>query len=270
MTILSNQNGSKNDREELVKVYETTNYDQFKFLNENRKIESTHVERLIASIQTHNKLKQEPIEVTENLEVTDGQHRLMAAKRLGIPIYYKFDHDFKIRDIALSNSIRLNWTLANYLDFYSSQGYDDYIQLKKFSSDMGVTLIVSLDWLAKNPNIAKASFKAGSYKFEVNSDVLDAMLATRKLIAIMKEERMVRPQNMFGRLNFHRACRKFFTNPLVDINKFFDRVSRCPHAIYVSSLEGYVTQLVQIYNFDSRSEKTRINIRKEGDKLDIV
>lgn len=71
-----------------VGIRSTTNYDKFKIHPYGRKISKKHVNRLVDSISRENHLDSSPILVNLNFEIICGQHRLMAAKKLGVPIYY--------------------------------------------------------------------------------------------------------------------------------------------------------------------------------------
>jgi hypothetical protein len=68
-------------------IYKTTDYDIFKTLAENRPISVKQVGKLVREIQRKNMLHIKPIDVTADMEVVDGQHRLAAARELGVPIY---------------------------------------------------------------------------------------------------------------------------------------------------------------------------------------
>lgn len=82
----------------------TTNYDMFKFRDDNRtKIRKRHVDTLAESIQRNNQLEKHPIVVNQDMEIINGQHRLCAAKELGIPVYYIVQEEFTPEDLYISN-----------------------------------------------------------------------------------------------------------------------------------------------------------------------
>ena len=70
-----------------IVVYETTDYEQFGKLKGNRNINEAQVIGIRNSIEKIG-YQPVPILVNERLEVIDGQHRLEAARTLGIPIYF--------------------------------------------------------------------------------------------------------------------------------------------------------------------------------------
>ena len=72
------------------KIYQTSNYDKFTNFLGNRSVTSVksrhHIEKLMESMKKS--YLPQPIIVDENFSVLDGQHRLEAAKKLKLPIYF--------------------------------------------------------------------------------------------------------------------------------------------------------------------------------------
>ena len=111
---------------------QTNNYALFKFRDDNRKeISSSHVEKLMRSIEMNNLLNLRPITVNGQMEVIDGQHRLMAAKNLNLPIWYEVREDLSQKDLITLN-VSKSWKYADYLHFYVKNGYEEYIKLNDF------------------------------------------------------------------------------------------------------------------------------------------
>ncbi len=71
---------------QITKVMYEKNYSKFTLFDNNRDINETHVEELIASMRKSGQLM--PVVVTPDKEVIDGQHRLKACEKLGIPVSY--------------------------------------------------------------------------------------------------------------------------------------------------------------------------------------
>src|SRR5258708_2908989 len=71
-----------------IKIFASCEYDSFKILNSNRKLNKLHLKRLEEIISVNNRLHLHPILVNADYEVIDGQHRLSVARKLGVPIYY--------------------------------------------------------------------------------------------------------------------------------------------------------------------------------------
>jgi hypothetical protein len=113
------------------KVTSTTHYAQFKKLNGQRDVIEKRITSLILSIKEKNKLYLFPIIVNKNFEVIDGQHRLEAARRLKIPIYYLIDDEGNERDTLIIHSNRYNWQLHDYVNYFAKIGNQDYITINE-------------------------------------------------------------------------------------------------------------------------------------------
>ena len=110
-----------------IDVIETKNYGQFNLLHCNRPIKPRRVEELKKSITQKNMLKLHPIIVAKDYSIIDGQHRLVAAEQLDIPIYYVFNEDAESGDIILCNKTRHNWSLQDYIHYHAQLGKQEYI-----------------------------------------------------------------------------------------------------------------------------------------------
>lgn len=125
-------------------IKNTKEYGLFKFRPDNReKISQSHVDRLKNSIQTRNLLHLKPIIVNKDYEVLDGQHRLLAAKSLGVEIYYEMKADLQVDDIITLN-ISKSWGSSDYLNFHCQHGNQNYIKLKEFLGKSRLSLKVAL------------------------------------------------------------------------------------------------------------------------------
>lgn len=68
----------------------TKNYAMFKLYEDfHRKTTKEYLDQLEKEILAENKLHENPIEITEKLEIIDGRHRFLIAKRNNLHIYYK-------------------------------------------------------------------------------------------------------------------------------------------------------------------------------------
>lgn len=146
-------------------ILKTKDYTIFSFREDNRaKIDQYHVKRLTQSIQERNLLELAPIIVNEKMEVIDGQHRLMAAKILGVDIYYQ-QMDLLAQDIIVMN-VSKSWTLTDYLNFHCKHQNDEYIKLRAFMQEHGLSLKVALNIVVGERKSEYQEFKIGRFKFE--------------------------------------------------------------------------------------------------------
>jgi hypothetical protein len=113
-------------------VYETTNYDLFQLLPENRVVDTNHVRKLVAQIRENNLLRIKPLDVTPEMGVIDGQHRLAAARELGLPIYYKIGQQLNEAAITALNVGQRNWQATDYLHYWTVKGKPSYVAFTDF------------------------------------------------------------------------------------------------------------------------------------------
>ena len=96
------------------KIFSTTQYDNFTFFEGNRSVDQNRIKQLMESIKINGLIN--PLVVSQNLEIIDGQHRYAALKILQMPIDYHIHNVDRgqlislVRDI---NSVQKNWT--NYI-----------------------------------------------------------------------------------------------------------------------------------------------------------
>ena len=84
-------------------IKETSDYDIFKKHVHNRPLVEGNILKILKSIQFKNLLKYRPILIDKDYRVIDGQHRLEAAKRLCISVFYEMKTDVEHVDIKLLN-----------------------------------------------------------------------------------------------------------------------------------------------------------------------
>lgn len=114
---------------EVMKTYDLS---IFKQLPGNRPPNLLHIKRLKQSMIDHGVLMC-PIIVNENMEVIDGQHRLIAAQGLdGVPIYYIKADSYRLEQVHTLNMNQKNWSKKDFVDGYAEMGLEPYIKLKRF------------------------------------------------------------------------------------------------------------------------------------------
>jgi hypothetical protein len=105
-----------------------------------------------------------PILVNEDMEVIDGQHRLLAAKMLGLAIYYKINKELTAQDIIRMN-VSQPWGRVDYLNYYCKNNYPHYLKLKSFMGAHGINLKIALNITIGNAKDGHVKFRNGEYVF---------------------------------------------------------------------------------------------------------
>lgn len=167
-------------------ILKTTDYNQFKRIKGNRIVVPGHATRLMTSISENNLLEDNPILVNAKLEVLDGQHRLDAAKKLGVEIYYKIGKAKNLTDVQRLNTYSRNWTMPDYLESYIEGGSSDYALLKAFMMKYQLPLGLSVAYLSGKEHMTptlKKAYKEGTFEV-VDEDFANEM--AEKVIEIRK------------------------------------------------------------------------------------
>lgn len=114
---------------------QTTDYSLFGTIAGNRPVDPKHVRLLAEQISQNNMLHLNPIVVDQNMNVIDGQHRLEAARILGIEVYYLQDERITKQDMALLNSNKKNWTMMDYINFHVAENRPGFDTLLAFINE---------------------------------------------------------------------------------------------------------------------------------------
>ena len=72
-------------------VFQTKNYEMFKFRNDNRSIRQYHVQELVNKMKEKGWIQGSYAVINEKNEVIDGQHRILAARTIGIPVSFTIE-----------------------------------------------------------------------------------------------------------------------------------------------------------------------------------
>ena len=230
----------------------TKNYDMFKFRSDNRvTIHQRHVKRLVESIESRNLLELRPICVNEDMEIIDGQHRLMAAQILGVDIYYNVEKKIKSEDIILMN-IAKSWNSSDYLNYYCKNGYEEYRKLEKFLKEHAITIKIGLSITMGESDKCYEDFRHGKYVFSevVEKTSLDICWYT---IGQIKKFNGFSIYTSSSR--FWKAILKLVNHPDFDIEKWKHNLTRLidrfgPRA----STNDYYKLLMDVNNWKNSSK----------------
>ena len=148
----------------------TRNYARFQMMPGNREFSEAKVRDLSGRIKAHNMLAAFPIlcvEVDGVLKVVDGQHRLAAARALGVEIHYIVVKDVTTDDVRLINGGQHPWQTRDYLRHFCDIGRKDYAQVAEFCGASKIGLMTAAVMLSNGTTTsgeATRRFREGSFK----------------------------------------------------------------------------------------------------------
>ena len=89
----------------------TKDYSQFQFHELNRGVDSAHIRRLKKHIKEHGLVQ--PIIVTADGTIIDGQHRFHACRELDMPVQYIIRDAMEMTDVVQLNNMSKSWSIIN-------------------------------------------------------------------------------------------------------------------------------------------------------------
>lgn len=239
-------------------IKKTDDYTIFKKHSGNRGIIPYNVKKLVSSISMKNLLHLKPIVVNKDMEVLDGQHRLEAAKDLGIPVYYEIHSDYEPQDIALMN-VQDQWKKEDFLRFYVSQGLSNYIELEKVMKKYNITFSLALQIFGDKEDYDskhKTDFRKGTFKFPTGDDLQESLDILDKITKTVDYiyPKMRGNTTYIKTARFASGLRAFLAIKAVDFDIFLrkleirlDLIRPCANTV------SFINMFKSIYNWRNKS-----------------
>lgn len=237
-----------------MKIFETTDYEIFKYIKGNRPVDLAKVDRLCTSVDQKNLLSSNPVIVNGQMEIVDGQHRVEAAKKLKLPVFYIVVEDADFRDVSLLNTYRFGFTLHDYLCMYAAQGDQNYRGLLKFLNDTGLTFSQAMPFFLRGKTSKTTmSFRKGEFEFDQTNT--ERIYGFYKRIVGFVNKKSLRPKSetaFIKSTRFTAGCSFFFRShgKQIDESLFFEHLGVKLEAFCKRGTEReYYKSLLSIYNF---------------------
>jgi hypothetical protein len=206
-----------------VTYFETTDYSIFNLLAFNRAVDKAHVKVLVESMRLHGfkgviqVIKTKFIDGTERYYVVDGQHRIAAAKQLGLGVRFELT-ELKTRQetaefIAQLNTSAKSWGTANFLAVWSALDVPEYVKLNKIQKDTGFQITPLLE--AYLYTSCQVGYRKGVMKFPNESE-------SDKIVSQMIDLNKYLPNKAFCR----RAIVRVMRNPKYNHKKMLTAIKQ--------------------------------------------
>ena len=229
----------------------TKDHSLFELYEDNRVITEQSIQKMIKTLEHKNLLSCFPLVVYKDkgqMYITDGQRRSLAAKRLGLTVYYIINNKCTKDDIPRINTGQVPWKMENYLHSfcikaqYSKHGthadylrLEDFRQIYKFSIANCLTMLVGYDGTDINTNFKEGRFKIINYP---------------KACEIAKNLTDFKPYHKeWDSKDFVRAITKLTRHAKYDHANMMKKMERHHEKLIRWSTSGqYVLNLQDIYN----------------------
>lgn len=236
--------------DESASLKSTTDYGRFRLDLVNRPVSQKHVEELIEAINEKNLLREHPIIVLTDYTVYDGQHRLLAAQFLKVPIFFIVSDNMTIEDVAKANGLQKGWGTLDYMHHWLMAGNENYKQLHRFHDAypfLPLAICRDLLWGAPGKKAPTFSFNAGEF-------VVDRPEYAETVGKILADFQSIVPAQVFRHHAFIRAVMNMAANPSYDHRRMIKKLEYLSvRMVKCADIKGYLTVLSSIYNHHMRA-----------------
>lgn len=231
------------------KILESNNYDLFELTEFNRDVVRT--KRLEKSFMKHGWIDACPLHVVRNgsgkLRIKQGHHRFEAAKALGMMVkYVECEDDASIFELEASTK---RWAVKDYLVAFCRTGNKEYMHLKDYCDESGITPGLAISLMAGNMasghSTCQTKFKLGTYVVNKDSDhaniVKDIVLCMQRNGVEFASTGLI-----------VSAISKIVFVPQFDVEKMKKKIKLfSPMIKKKPNLEEYLLMLEDLYNYKS-------------------
>jgi len=229
--------------ETKMSIYTTREYGVFKSHIHNRKLNEKNIKNMMESIVRYGLIQ--PIITSSDSYVIDGQHRLAACIRLGLPVTYVVNYSISSKAVTEANNTQRKWTTDDWVNHYAKKGSVDYISLskkiKQYKNIPSGKLMYCFFDRKGNPNSA---IKKGEYK--INIELGDEILENcYKVNLVFKDALHTR---------FIRAIKVVMLNnpDIFDVNELISKMAMKKFQFYYNEAD-VVSEIIEVYNYKRKT-----------------
>tara|TARA_B110000908_G_C10189478_1_gene419757 strand:- start:518 stop:1222 length:705 start_codon:yes stop_codon:yes gene_type:complete len=231
--------------EESMKLFVTSEYSIFKSHIQNRNINEKSVKKMMESISKYGLIQ--PIIVSSDGYVIDGQHRLSSCMRLGKEITYVVNYKINSKAVMEANNTQKKWNNDDWTKHYAELGNVDYQVLRTFISDLKGRFSsgkVQYAYYADNGNPSK-SLREGSYRTNVNlgNEVIANCIVMKNIFSDAFHTRFIRALKTV-----------MVNNDNFDVNELLKKCTQKKFNFYYNEAD-VVKEIVEVYNYKRKENK---------------
>ncbi len=192
----------------------TEDYNKFKPFFLNRSLQKRNLEKIKHSIEKDNLLNLNPIIVTHDFEILDGQHRFEAARSLNVPIHYiqmpKTTLDDLVNILITFNFSLSKWGAFQFSELYCKLEKSEYLKFKKFQEnfDLDIHLALPLSKLKDKRRNINDIFRKGDFIFSDEDKVYEIMRNGIEFLDVSRELLLIKSKKNFMTTQFFDAYAK--------------------------------------------------------------
>jgi hypothetical protein len=175
-----------------ITCYETSDYSMFKLLSFNRSINKNHVRTLVESMRKNGFTGVIQVVKTKifgklGYYILDGQHRVEAAKQLGLKVKFEIV-ELKTKEVIINflsdlNTSSFTFTASHFLNAWADMGIREYVKIKEVINNTGFQLTPVLE--AYLFCSSQKSYRKGEMTFpneEESDKIIEQMIDTNRFL----------------------------------------------------------------------------------------
>lgn len=240
---------------EVNTLYETKDYEKFKFNPNNREIKQGHVASLIKSMKEKGWIPGSYVIVNRLFEIIDGQHRTLAAIAANVPIRYAMEKNADDDTMAELNKNQKNWQLSDHLNGFVKKEIPSYIKLDEFMKLFPDFKITEAMMFLSNQykRVDRNTFEGGKF---VAKDIKKAHRWAEQTMSL----KPFFPERYNSSI-FVRSLITCLSKPVFKFDEFYHKVKLRPTSLVpCGTIEQYIELIENTYNYH-RNNKDKINLR---------
>ena len=231
---------------EVGKIFETDNYEMFKFKSENREVNRARVEKLKRQL-LEDERQISPIIVNKNYEIYEGQHRHQALKELGWNIKYFIDPELKTSDIRAINISQNKWNVKDYIHANAGTS-DSYKRIEHLTKRYKMN-IRTISMALKNSAVVEHNLKYGDV--EITDEEFES--AIRKLDWL--EPIMAKLKKIPQKRVFETMMIKCYSIEGIDRDRLANKVTENIMNYNFGNEKQCIQVIQEIYNYRLTNDK---------------
>lgn len=249
-------------------VYVTKDLTQFKDIDGNRIINenSQYIEKLANSIRLIGVTT--PILLNEEFGIADGQRRIAAIRRHGLPnpVPYIRKRGLTINEIGEINSQNIKWNYKDWLNRYEKDNREDYVEYAKLAVDweklMKSRSLRGLLMLGRVDALPSEVWERGQFHIDY-----DNLPVVRRYMEILENVYVIGGrENIFAKnRNFQKALYNMFVNTKkLNIDRLLVKLRTHIGDINVNyDYKKYKEVLARLYNTRLSSDEHHVVVENE-------
>lgn len=262
-------------------VFETDDFSQFKHLLGNRDVTEDRIAKIIDSIQRIGYINN-PCVVNKKNEIIDGQARMVALERLGIPVHYVIDENAGLDECIQLNMNGTTWKIPDYINSYCAQGNHNYENLRdliEMFPEIPIDVIsyaVSgrVDYLKAPTSYAKKTGKKGLGRIPLGMFICDDIAKQSAYERLLYCEKFVQPVKRAKKGSATYMLKGiifsvFYAGADADVmEKAFDRYQQ--KIIPYVNMQTAMVSIQTVYNYQNRRKQMNLSLAYDNYMTDFM